>query len=228
MHKPGIILLHGALGCASQLKPLADVLAVSYDVHLYDFSGHGGKPINTAYSIELFAEELLQVRKKLDAADVAVFGYSMGGYVAMYAATLQQDAFNKITTLATKFDWNVESAKKEANMLQVASIEQKVPAYADVLKARFAPGDWKVALQHTADMMMRLGEHPLLTEHNIKKISIPVSLGIGDRDKMVSLQETLSVYKWLSNGSMFMLPDTPHPIEKVNVQLLGSILLSNM
>ena len=37
-----ILLLHGAIGAADQLQPLAQVLAAHYNVHTLSFSGHGG------------------------------------------------------------------------------------------------------------------------------------------------------------------------------------------
>ena len=41
---------------------------------------------------------------------------------------------------------------------------------------------------------------------------------------METLQETTAVYKQLKNDSMYMLPNTKHPIETVNVNLLGKII----
>jgi hypothetical protein len=38
---------------------------------------------------------------------------------------------------------------------------------------------------------------------------------------MVTLDETLAVYKALPNARMGMLPNTPHPVEQVDVALLS-------
>jgi pimeloyl-ACP methyl ester carboxylesterase len=79
-----LILLHGALGHANQLHPLADLLK-TYHVHTLNFSGHGGTPMsNASFSIPLFAEEVRQYIRQNNLGNVAIFGYSMGGYVAMY------------------------------------------------------------------------------------------------------------------------------------------------
>lgn len=37
---------------------------------------------------------------------------------------------------------------------------------------------------------------------------------------MVSLEETILFYKSCKNGSMYVLANTQHPIEKVNTELL--------
>jgi hypothetical protein len=47
---------------------------------------------------------------------------------------------------------------------------------------------------------------------------------LGDRDKMVTLEETASVYKALPSAQMCILPATQHPIEQVNNDLLTFIL----
>ncbi|HEX2900608.1 MAG TPA: alpha/beta hydrolase, partial [Bacteroidia bacterium] len=49
------------------------------------------------------------------------------------------------------------------------------------------------------------------------KIQIPIRIGIGDRDTMVSLEETISAYRLLPNAQLFVMPNTPHPIEKIDV-----------
>jgi hypothetical protein len=43
---------------------------------------------------------------------------------------------------------------------------------------------------------------------------------LGDRDKMVLLEETVAVYKSLPNAQMAVLPCTAHPIEQVDIALL--------
>ena len=49
---------------------------------------------------------------------------------------------------------------------------------------------------------------------------------LGDRDKMVTLDETVEVYKNLPQAQLAILPNTPHPIEKVNTDRLASEIKS--
>ena len=51
-----IILLHGAIGAADQLQPLASELAkLNYNVFTFSFSGHGQMPFENEMSIHQFA-----------------------------------------------------------------------------------------------------------------------------------------------------------------------------
>ena len=45
---------------------------------------------------------------------------------------------------------------------------------------------------------------------------------LGDRDKMVTIEETVEVYRTVSNCQLNILPNTPHPIEQINLEYLAS------
>lgn len=219
-----IILLHGAIGASDQLKPLAESLsAKGFSVFQFSFSGHGGVPFAYQFCIEQFASELEQFIVEQNLVQPNIFAYSMGGYVALYLAAQKPNLTAKIASLATKFDWTPEGAVKEAAMLNPDNIQQKVPHFAQALQQRHGE-NWVALLNKTAEMMKALGDAPLLNDEVLKAIEIPVLLGLGDKDSMVSLDETRSVYAALSKANMYMLPNTKHPIEGVNVELLSLIL----
>jgi pimeloyl-ACP methyl ester carboxylesterase len=217
-----ILLLHGAIGAAVQLEPLKAQLEQQHKVYTTDFSGHGSRAFpEKDFSIALFAADVLQFMQEQGLERVSVFGYSMGGYVAMYLAKHHPDKIDKVITLATKFHWDAETAQKEIQMLNAEKIEAKVPAFADSLRNRHTGKDWKKVLQRTADMLQALGADNTLKTAAYKEVSTPVMILLGDRDKMVSLDETVAVYKELPNAVMGILPGTPHPIEQVDVKMLG-------
>lgn len=217
-----ILLLHGALGSSSQLESLAAKLKEKgRTVFLTNFSGHGGRGFSrTGFGIEVFADDLLGFldAEKITQADV--FGYSMGGYVALWLVHLHPHRFGNIVTLGTKFDWSVESSAKEVKKLNAEKIEEKVPAFAQLLKQRHAPNDWKEVLRKTSDMMINLGQKPLLNAENLKQIKSPVRVLLGDQDDMTDQSFSKQVASWLPKGSFELLQNTPHPIEKVDLELL--------
>jgi pimeloyl-ACP methyl ester carboxylesterase len=197
-----IILLHGAIGASKQLEPLANVLKEVYKVHLLNLPGHAGKPFpKQGFSMEGFAEALLEYLDEHEIQTVSIFGYSMGGYVAMIFAQNYPERVEKIITLATKFYWDETVAAKEIMLLQPETIESKIPAFARELEKRHAPLDWKQQLAHTRDLLTSLGKKNILTPGIFNKITIPCLLMLGDRDAMVSLSETEAVYKALPNAS---------------------------
>lgn len=217
-----LLLLHGAIGAADQLQPLAGKLSTLYKVHTLSFSGHGGNDIPAApFSIPLFADDVLAYMKANNLDQVSIFGYSMGGYVAMYLAKNYPGKINKIVTLASKFHWDEPTAAKEVQMLNAGKIEVKLPAFAQSLQVRHAPQNWKEVLQHTSDMLLNLGADNTLKPEDYKDIQNKSLILLGDKDKMVTMEETISVYRALPDAGMGILPDTHHPIEQVDMDMLA-------
>ena len=212
-----ILLLHGAIGADDQLSKLQEELANSFSVLTLNFSSHGGAPYTSEpLSIKLFAAEVISFLNRKGINNINIFGYSMGGYVAMYLAKYHPEKINKIITLATKFNWDETIAANETKMLNAEKIETKLPEFAAELKKRHAPNDWKTVLKKTAAMLIEMGKDNPLKPGDYAAIPHPVLLMLGDRDKMVTLDETLEVYKNLPKAQLTILPNTAHPIEMVN------------
>lgn len=215
-----LLILHGAIGSKTQFLPLVKALEGKFRIHTLNFNGHGGEPTGV-FSIEQFAKEVLDYIEANNLEKIFAFGYSMGGYVALYLAKMRLQNINGIFTLATKFLWTPEIAQREIKMLDADKITEKIPAFASELEKRHEPNDWKKVLQLTADMMVSLGNRNPLKQEDFKNIDIPVRMAIGDKDTMVTLEETIAVYRNLPNATFAVFPDTPHPIERVDVQRLA-------
>lgn len=216
-----LLLLHGAIGAKDQLQPLADILESDYEVHTLNFAGHGGEKMPDKFSIELFANNVLTYLEQNNISKINIFGYSMGGYVALYLAKYYPNKIEKVFTLATKFAWDPEISQKEIKMLDANKIAEKIPAFAQLLEKRHQPNDWKALLKKTSDMMIALGNKNCLTLQDLTSISIPTKISVGDDDNMVTLGETKEVAQNLKNSELLILQDTLHPIEKVDVMNLS-------
>jgi pimeloyl-ACP methyl ester carboxylesterase len=228
---PPLLLLHGALGAGAQLAPLAAALAqrLGRPADVLELEGHGETaPHPDGFSIERFAE---QVVERLDARGVeraALFGYSMGGYVALHLARVHPERVAAVATLGTKFRWDPETAAREAARLDPAAIRAKVPRFAEALAARHggggAAGGWEAVLARTAALLRSLGERPLLTDAALAEVAARVRVIVGDRDATVTVEETAGSYRALSNGELLVLPRTPHPLEQLDVERLAGAL----
>jgi enterochelin esterase-like enzyme len=106
-----------------------------------------------------------------------VFGYSMGGYVALYLAHSQPTLLGNIITLGTKFEWTPKIAQKEIKMLDAKVIIEKVPKFAEALKTRHG-NDWELLLWKTATMMVDLGNTNALSLEDISLIENHVTIGL--------------------------------------------------
>lgn len=216
-----IILLHGAIGAKDQLEPLAEELSANgFQTYSFNFSGHGQAPFENEFSIPQFAEELKSFVQKNNLSQPDVFGYSMGGYVALCLASQHQNLLGKIITLGTKFEWSPEIAQREIKMLDAKTIAEKVPKFAEALQKRHG-NNWQLLLQKTADMMTALGNNNLLNPKTFSQIKNKVMIGLADNDNMVSVEETNNAASKMVGAERFTLQETKHPIESVNLNHLG-------
>ncbi|MCD6018580.1 MAG: alpha/beta hydrolase [Bacteroidetes bacterium] len=221
-----IILLHGAIGAKDQFISLSNELKQEgFNVLTFNFSGHGQTAFQNQFGIEQFAKELEQFIKDNLLKKPSVFGHSMGGYVALCLASRHSDLIGNIITLGTKFEWNSEVLQKEVRTLKPEIIMEKQPKFGELLKRRHG-NDWEALLQKTTEMMTNLGNKNALSLNDFASIENRVLIGLADKDNMVRLEETTAVYKQLKNGAMYMLPETKHPFESVNVGVLVKIISS--
>lgn len=213
-----ILLLHGALGQKNQFKDLVPLLEQkNYLVHALNLYGHGSNTGHTEpFSMALFAQHVLAYIEAHSINKATILGYSMGGFVAAYLACYFPDKVTRVITLGTKFEWTPEVAAKELRLMDPEQILLKVPAFAEKLAQDHAPGDWKELLSKTGKLLVGLGEANPLTPEKLATIQVPFLITIGDRDKMIPLEECARVYRSLPNAALAVLPGTGHLIEKVD------------
>lgn len=219
-----VLLLHGALGTKNQFAAIESALADKFYTHAINFSGHGRVPSHHhAFTIQNFAHEVLDWMNEQQMKTIDVFGYSMGGYVALWLARFYPERVGRIITLGTKFKWNKEEASRETALLDADKIMEKVPRYAAILAEQHGEHEWRSMMAKTALLMNDLA-HTHLTEQDFLKIEHPTYILLGEEDKMVSLQETEWVGRLLKNGEVKILSQVPHPLDKVPVPVLKAEL----
>jgi len=226
--KPNLILLHGALGSKDQFIPIQKTLDENFTTWVFNFEGHGGNETNKDFTIALFEDNLIQFIRKNKIENVNVFGYSMGGYIALKTAIDHPKLFNKIMTYGTKFRWDAASAEKEIKMMNPEVIEMKVPAFAEALKKKHHPSDWKALMLKTADMMKELGNSSALDVSTFSKIENEVLISVGSADKMVSIEESEKIANAIPMARLLVLKDSQHPIESIDAKVLKAVILEFM
>jgi pimeloyl-ACP methyl ester carboxylesterase len=215
--KPKLLLLHGALGSSEIFIPLVEELKNDFECIVFDFPGHGNAKFEEIdFSVEFFSSKLNNFILSNGYDELIVFGYSMGGYIALNTELNFPNSFKKIITLGTKFNWSPDIAKKELLMLDPEKIESKVPSFSKILNERHVAFGWKNLCLQTQILISKIGESPL-ADLDLNAIDCSVQLMVGDHDTMVSIEETTNTYRQLKNGSMVVIPNCVHPIEKINL-----------
>lgn len=220
-----LILLHGALGHPDQFNPLIEILKTDFKIHPLLFMGHGTNDVSShGFKINDLVEQLNAFIHDEKIENPLVFGYSMGGYVALCHALKYPGTIQSIMTLATKLEWSEAIALQEIKFLNPIVIAEKVPKYAAYLSKTHGVNQWEKLLTDVSEMMMDIGRSNFLNEQSLSRIEIPVQLMVGDKDNMVSIPETVWAFQSLTNSRMAVLPNTVHPFENVDIALLAVLM----
>lgn len=227
--KPKLLLLHGALGSAEQMQPLCELLSNDFEVFSFDLPGHGcAYQPDHVYDMAELKEALKNFLDAHFQEPIMVFGYSMGGYLAAALAAESSTYFESLVCLGTKWQWNPENAQREVAMLNPDAIEEKVPALARILGERHGTANWKNVVKGTANMLQKLGDEPLLSQDEFKKITCRTHILRGDQDRMISREESEWAQKYIVKASYEELPGQKHPMEQVDLYLLKEVLIKKL
>lgn len=224
--KQKIILLHGALGTSQDLKPLADLLTEhGFEPLSFNFSGHGaGTTWPDQFRIDLFAQDLEKYLVTHKLTKIPVFGYSMGGYVALYhKVNYENSPLSSIITYGTKFNWSESGVNKELPMLNPDHLSEKFPQFAESLIQKHGER-WKSILRSTAHMMQNLQKIDGLTKEDLNDLDLPVTLILGDLDRMVTTEESHLSASWIPHCQVKTLTHSKHELERANLKELAQTI----
>lgn len=94
-----LIVLHGFTGDGAGWQPIAELLAADYQVIAPDLPGHGATVAPddvTAYEMPHVAGQLVQLLDVLKIETAHLWGYSMGGRLALYTAHAYPDRWRSL------------------------------------------------------------------------------------------------------------------------------------
>lgn len=208
------IFLHGALGSAAAFDRYLAAIPGSIALNL---SGHGGVPVNAAFSMADFAEAVI---RDLDARNIAqadIFGYSMGGYVALWLAWKHPERVRSVKTYGTKLEWTPEVAAGMSRMFDPEKIEAKAPPLAASLTQQHGAERWKDLCRDTAAFLHELGNGNGIPENAFAEISCPVTIGWGALDNVVSEAESRKVAALIPGARFVLLPEGKHLMEQTEL-----------
>lgn len=216
-----LLLLHGALGHPGYFDFIKKNLAGRFVIHTPAFEGHAGTDLQVQkLTMDTYVHQIREYCDRHALESVSIFGYSMGGYAGLCYAALLPDRVDALMTLATKMNWSPEIAEREVKMLHPATIKEKVPKFADYLGSIHGTSRWEKLVHAVAGLLTDLGSKPPLDDTAYSAITARTQIMVGDQDNMVSIHETLEASRKIRGANLAVLPDTVHPFEKINRELI--------
>ena len=205
-----LVLIHGAIGSDQELVQIADLLASDFEVINYAIPGHGSRSNERSqFQLKTIMADLESLLESI--GEAYIFGFSMGGYIAMALAQNHCPNILGIVTLGTKLNWSKTVAEREIGMLNLTFLKEKAAGFYEYLRELHGQ-NLEQLISPTAQLMEELGKAPLLTPTSVAQITIPVHCTRGGKDKMVTKAETKAIVDAMPNGRYFEIPNWIHPI----------------
>jgi methylmalonyl-CoA epimerase len=218
-----VLLLHGAAGCTQlETAPLLRRLELHYRVLAVDFSGHGASTDDGALSADRFADN---ARAVLDAKGIEktdVFGFSMGGYMALHFAHEHPGRVRRLAVHGTNIEWDGKRVEAMQRRMNADRIEQQRPNLVAALDA--AHGDWAALFRRMQGFVATLPAHSAAMRRIASSLNHPTLVSAVDRDDLFSLDAPLDLNDRLPNSALALIPGERHALQHVNLDLLLPIL----
>lgn len=218
-----ILFLHGALSSSKEFLPLRDYLPDNHTYIFYDFAGHGDSELSIDFDVML-KEFVAFVNTTLKAEKYGVVGYSMGGYVALYAAAQGLIAPVEICTLATKLIWDKALVEKQMQALNYEILKEKAPEFLQQLNDHLRRKTPQQAISETLSFMQQLADRQYLSAETLKQIQTPVYMLRGSKDHLVKEEDVALAVQNVPFIETLELQETPHLLERMNREYLGEVL----
>jgi len=192
-----IVVLHGAHMNIDTMGKIIPLLAQTHRVYALEFQGHGRtNDIDRPITMENLAEDVAGFMDavKLEKADV--FGYSLGGGVALRLAMAHPEKVDQLIIASASYDedgWQPE-------------FKAMIPEMTPEMFASFEP-EWRKLAPNPdgfaafIDKMIALEHEPLAWGKQVEALKHPTLIIAGDAD-VVTLEHIVSMFKLRGGGAM--------------------------
>src|SRR5919107_2180706 len=193
-----LVLLHGAYMTIDLMGEIAPALAGSRQLIAVELQGHGRTAdIDRPLSYELMADDIAALLRHLAIEKADVFGYSMGGGVALQVAIRNPEVVRKLVVASASYT----SDGMHPELLEmIPTLTPEVFAGSPIEEAylRIAPNPDD--FPRLVAKMKRLDMQPFAwPPEDIRGIAAPTLLIVGDSDA-IRLEHAVELFRLLGGG----------------------------
>ena len=192
-----LIVLPGGFMTVQAMGALVPELAATRQVIGVELQGHGHTAdIDRALRFETMAEDIAALMEHLGLAQVDLFGYSLGGGVALRLAIQHPERVRKLALASTAFRRDGWYPETLAGMAAInAEAFKATPIYQGYLQTSPKPEAWP---DFVAKMRQLLSEDYDWTQE-VAALKAPVLIAVGDADGL-RLAHAVEMFNLLGGG----------------------------
>lgn len=214
-----LILIHGGLSSSSQWEPVVPELAAGFRVITPDSRGHGRSSNSAgALSYARIADDIAALIEALALPRPLVGGWSDGGQVTLELGARHPGAAGALMVGAAYPDFEASGLREahrallgagETGVPDLARLDAQLGEFADEIKALHPGGaeQWRRLIRETAPMWL---DYEGLGPAELQAIQTPVLVLAGDRDELIPLDLSVSLYRALPNAELAVCPSLTH------------------
>src|SRR5687768_5075720 len=228
-----LVVLHGAYMNIPEMGAIIPRLATTHRVYAVELQGHGRTTdINRPITYQNLADDVATFMDSVGLVNADVFGYSMGGQVALQLAIRHPAKVRKAVAASVAYDlrgWQPVYTE----LIPTMTVEMIVgmPFAAEYRKLAPNPNGFP----ELARKLIALEKEPMAWEADVKKIRTPILIIAGDAD-VATLEHSIAMFRLLGGGVMgdmgkplpasrlAVLPATSHTAVIAQIDLLHGVI----
>ena len=226
-HEETVVVLHGAAGCTQmETELLARRLSNTYHVVALDFASHGqSDPYeDITYTPGLFIDNVAALFEHLDLKKTRLFGFSLGGFIALAFAYQNPHLVEKLAVHATNLIWDEELVTTMLNRLDHQAIRQKSQELVNYLSAMHGGDHWASLFERMKDYTIQLRDY--FTEYaDVHQAPMPTLVTAVDKDDLFTVHSPVYLYDRLPKGTLAIIPGQRHALQNVDLDQLVPLIL---
>jgi pimeloyl-ACP methyl ester carboxylesterase len=214
-----LILVHGGLGSGAQWEPVVLELARSWRVITPDSRGHG-RSTNPAGELSYagIADDIAALIGALGLDNPVVGGWSDGGQVTLELGARHPGAASALIVGAAYPNFDAGGLREAHRMLlgaddrgipDASHLDAQLGEFAEEIKALHPGGadQWRRLVDESASMWL---QYEGLSPDDLEEITAPVLVLAGDRDELIPLDLSVSLFRELPNAELAICPWLSH------------------
>jgi len=195
-----LILLHGGLGSGEMFGAILPTLAARHKAIVVDLQGHGRTAdIDRPISVELMAGDIAALIRHLGLEKPDIFGYSLGGGVALFTAAKYPDLVGKAIVVSANVRRSAIYPEMLAQQEQVgpeaAAFMKETPMYELYQRVAPRPEDFPKLLGKIGASMASDFDYSAV----VRSLRVPTLIACGDAD-MAPPSHYVEIFGLLGGG----------------------------
>jgi pimeloyl-ACP methyl ester carboxylesterase len=204
-----LVLLHGAFGFTEGWATILPALTKAHQVIAIELEGHGRtRDLDRPLSYQQMAEDTAALLRQLKIKDADVFGYSMGGVIALGVAIRHPELVRKLAILGSGSSPIKEIFEPENYKLFQSLPDDFAPPMLKEPYERLAPDPtrWPVLVKKIKNMVNDFKGYPAA---EVKTIKAKTLIMQGDRDG-VRPEHAVELFRLIPNSQLTIFPGGDH------------------